>query len=111
VVKTGEKIREELQEAIQRDEKEYYERKRKSPNKRIHRSHKHFNHLGRIRYVQVEDLDKELSRISDLVNHALLFLDGSEIQEKCEKDYNVMVEILTDLRSTIEQIRRELKDE
>jgi len=54
---------------------------------------------------------KELSRISDLVNHALLFLDGSEIQEKCEKDYNVMVEILTDLRSTIEQIRRELKDE
>ena len=58
-----------------------------------------------------EKLDKELSRISDLVNHALLFLDGSEIQEKCEKDYNVMVEILTDLRSTIEQIRRELKDE
>jgi len=52
-----------------------------------------------------------LSRISDLVNHALLFLDGSEIREKCEKDYNVMVEILTDLGSAIGQIRRELKDE
>lgn len=59
---------------------------------------------------RLKHLDNKLSRADFLINNALLLLDGSEIPEKCERDYKRLDEILTDLRSEIEEIRKILKE-
>jgi len=100
--KTAEKIREELQRAIQRDEEEYYERKKKHPNRRVHRSHKNFNRLGRVKWVRLEEAQRKIRDLEDA------FVKVSRASVKLNRENVRLRGRLEKLQEILEEFSRQL---